>query len=57
VADDDEYDQIVEVYDGKDCIILELHSGMGWSFKVFLDDEDAEAMVKIVNNKLNARWK
>jgi hypothetical protein len=46
----------VEIFDGGDCIILEFHSGFGWSYRIYIDDEQAQQMVDILQNKLNGRW-
>lgn len=48
---------IIEVFDGGDHIQLQINSGMGWSFTIYMDDNDAEEMIRIVQNKLNSRWK
>lgn len=47
---------LMEVRDGGDCIILEMHSGFGWSHTIYLEDDDAENMIQMIKNKLNGRW-
>jgi hypothetical protein len=53
---DDEDEQVVSVYDQGDHIELQLNSGMGWAFSLFLDDKDAEFLIDTIRNKLNSRW-
>jgi len=50
---------IANVYDGKEGngIDLEFDFENGMGFTIFLADEDAEFLIKIIENKLNARLK
>jgi len=45
------------IYDEGDGISLELPIFCGASIKLYLDDETAQEMVNIIQNKLNARGK
>lgn len=45
---------IPEIYDENDGIGLEFPME-GFSLKVYMDDETAQEMINIIQNKLNAR--
>jgi hypothetical protein len=45
-----------EIYDEGDGISLELPFEAGFSIKVYMDDNTAQEMVNIIQNKLNARF-
>ena len=45
---------IPEIYDEQDGISLEFPMD-GFSFKIYMEDEAAQEMIDIIQNKLNAR--
>ena len=45
---------IPEIYDEEDGISLEFPLD-GVSFKIYMEDETAQEMINIIQNKLNAR--
>lgn len=47
------------IYDGADGegIDLEIDMENGMAIKIFLDDEAAKDMIKIIQNKLDGHWK
>lgn len=49
--------QVVSIFDQGDHIEIQIDSGMGWAFSLFLDDRDAAFMIQTIQNKLNSRWK
>jgi len=54
---DSEDNQVVSIFDGGDHIEIQLDSGMGWAFSLFLEDGDAKFLINTIQNKLNGRWK
>ena len=46
---------IPTIYDEQDGVSLELPFGEGTTIKIYMDDDTAQELVNIIQNKLNAR--